>query len=729
MVIILYIAHKNDNLVQTVKEHCLATAERGEGYSNRQFKKIVYAMGMLHDIGKYQNSFQKKIISDLNSMVEHSTCGAVAAKEKYKDALLLLMQYCIAGHHSGIPNGGYANDTSDMNTLCGRLKREFEDYSVYKKELCLPEINENEFNNFLIDGCSNPKDIIEKFSFVVRYCFSCLTDADSNDTAEFCNGVKNHSLKADFQKCLTKLNNKLSSFVCSTDLQKARSQIQNQVYKKTDLNSEIYLMNMPTGSGKTLCSMKFALERAIKTNKKRIIYIIPYNSIIDQTAELFENLFGNDAEILRHQSSFSYDDTDYTEDYKNVVRLATENWDAQIIITTAVQFFESVYANKRGKLRKMHNMADSILVFDEAHLMPENYLQPCLRVISYITKILGSEAIFLTATMPDFKRLIKEYSLKNSMITDLINDTTLFKKFQKCTYENIGGIDIYNLVARSHSLPSALIVVNKKLVAREIYSLCKGKKYHLSTYMTAYDRKRTIENIKNDLLNLERDYPNYEDVPDERKITVVSTSLIEAGVDLDFYCVFRELSGLDSILQAGGRCNREGKRKNSKVYIFSLNDRKSFLTDNRTNLTEGLLSEYNDISCLESITSYYDRLFFMNRKNIVMNSISEKCSDIRSIPFKTYSEEFEIIGENTISVVVERDNVSKSLIDNIRFAGVANQRDLQKYAFTVYRYEFDELYKQHIVDDFGSGIWCLTNNDYYDENIGVTFEAKDYFIN
>ena len=119
----------------------------------------------------------------------------------------------------------------------------------------------------------------------------------------------------------------------------------------------------------------------------------------------------------------------------------------------------------------------------------------------------------------------------------------------------------------------------------------------------------------------------------------------------------------------------------------------------------------------------------MNRKNIVMNSISEKCSDIRSIPFKTYAEEFEIIGENTISVVVERDNVSKSLIDNIRFAGVANQRDLQKYAFTVYRYEFDELYKQHIVDDFGSGIWCLTNNDYYDENIGVTFEAKDYFIN
>ena len=724
----MYIAHKNDALVQTVKEHSFATAELGKKYAISKLKDVVYVMGMLHDIGKYQPSFQKKINDDLNLRIEHSTCGAVAAKEKYKNALLLLIQYCIAGHHSGIPDGGSINDTSDMNTLYGKLKRKFEDYSAYKNELDFTEINENEFNDFLLDGCLTPEDIIEKFSFLVRYCFSCLTDADSNDTANFCNGIQNRSLKANFENCLKKLNDKLNSFNCTTELQKSRSQIQKQAYEKTNLKSEIYLMNMPTGSGKTLCSMKFALERAIKTNKKRIIYIIPYNSIIDQTVELFENLFGNDAEILRHQSSFSYDDTDYDEDYKKLVRLSTENWDAQIIVTTAVQFFESVYANKRGKLRKLHNMADSILVFDEAHLMPEDYLQPCLRVISYITKILGSEAVFLTATMPDFKKLINDYSLKDSIITDLITDTSLFEKFCKCTFENMGSVNVENLIYITHTMPSTLIVVNKRSTARNIYSFCKGKKYHLSTYMTAYDRKRIIDNIKSELSSLERDFPDTDNIPDDRRITVVSTSLIEAGVDLDFHCVLRELSGLDSILQAGGRCNREGKRKNSKVYVFSLDDKKSVLTNDRANITKGLLSEYKDISSKECINLYYDRLFFMNKTKIESKAISKYSSNIASIKFKTYAEEFKIIDDSTVSIVVERDDVSRELINNIKLTGFGNHRKLQKYAFSVYRYEFDELLQQHIVDDYGSGIWCLTNKDYYNKNIGIIFEASDYFI-
>ena len=163
-----------------------------------------------------------------------------------------------------------------------------------------------------------------------------------------------------------------------TPLQKTRAILQQQVFGKADVNAEIYLMNMPTGSGKTLCSVKFALERVIRTGKKRIIYIIPYNSIIDQTVSVFEEILGSDAEILRHQSTFSYEENGYTEDYRKAVKHAAENWDVtSIVVTTAVQFFESVYANKRGKLRKMHNMADSILIFDEAHLIF------CTAVIQY----------------------------------------------------------------------------------------------------------------------------------------------------------------------------------------------------------------------------------------------------------------------------------------------------------------------------------------------------------
>jgi CRISPR-associated endonuclease/helicase Cas3 len=247
--------------------------------------------------------------------------------------------------------------------------------------------------------------------------------------------------------------------------------------------------------------------------------------------------------------------------------------------------------------------------------------------------------------------------------------------------------------------------------------------------MSAYDRKNTIENIKNELKSLAQDYPNFENVPPDRRITVVSTSLIEAGVDLDFYCVYRELTGLDSILQAGGRCNREGKRKNAEVFIFSLDsESKSVSSDERANITKGLLEEYDDISCSECIRSYYDRLFFINKENIIKNSISEKCSDIRAIPFSEYAKDFEIIDSKTVSVVVERDDISRQLIENIKQTGYGNHRKLQKYAFTIYRYEFDMLFKQHVIDDYKSGIYCLTNSDYYDENIGVIFEAKDYFI-
>src|SRR5699024_10463235 len=248
---------------------------------------------------------------------------------------------------------------------------------------------------------------------------------------------------------------------------------------------------IPAGSGKTLASIKIALERAVQKKKQRIIYIIPYNSIIEQTADVFENLFGKDMEILRHQSTFSYEDEDNgSEDYRMAAKTAAENWDAPFIITTAVQFFESVYANKRGKLRKMHNMSDSILIFDEAHLMPQNYLQPCLQAVAYITRYLHSEAVFLTATMPDFEKLLKEYALPNCKIVRLIKDTAMFAKFQKCKYSYIGEVTPSELLARCCEYPSSLIIVNKKATARKLYQECGGKKYHLSTYMTSYDRKK-----------------------------------------------------------------------------------------------------------------------------------------------------------------------------------------------------------------------------------------------
>ena len=728
----MFIAHirEKDNKIQTVEEHSKQTAVICQKNSIDELKNIAYNIGLLHDVGKYQNSFQNRIRGE-NIRVEHSTCGALVAEKEYKKILKFLFQYCIAGHHSGIPNGGLKIDTEDMSTLSGRLKRKFENYDEYKEELKLLNLDENYLFEYMKKDCYKTEDIIEKYAFIVRYLFSCLTDADTIDTANFCNGVEYKNLSSNFEGCLKKLNQKFNEFNPITELQKARSQIQKQVYEKIDKDSKIYLMNMPTGSGKTLCSVKFALERAIRTNKKRIIYIIPYNSIIDQTVNEFEKIFGKDLQILRHQSTFSIDEkSDVTEDYKNTLKLSMENWNADFIVTTSVQFFETIYSNKRGKLRKLHNMQDSILIFDEAHLMPKDYLQPCLRGIYYITKLLNSEAVFLTATMPNFKDLMKKYVSENIEILDLVTDKKLFNKFEKCKYEFAGEQSYETLLSRTVDNPSNLIIVNSRATARKLYNLCTGKKYHLSTYMTAYDRENIIKKIKEDLTKLEEDYPNLVNVPNDRKITVISTSLIEAGVDLDFYSVYRELSGLDNILQSGGRCNREGKRNNAKVEIFELSDEKYKIKhdDGRSNICLYLIKKYKNILDEKAIEEYYNQLFFLQHENIIKNSISNECKDIASIPFEDYSNKFELIDSKTISIIIPRDELSNKLIDEIKYTHIANTKRLQKYASTVYRYEFEDLLKQHVLDDYESGVYCLENLDYYDDEIGLKFEGKDYII-
>ena len=724
-----YIAHKNDSGgIQTVKEHSESVAGLCRDMAIPDMRELCYLTGLMHDAGKYQLTFQDRI-NGKNVRIEHSICGAkLCAQLMGNTPPSLLAQLCIAGHHSGIPDCGTRMDSACDSTLYGRLKRETEDFSQCLNELCIPMMDSLGLMR-LMEGCNSREELVERFALLVRYCFSCLTDADSLDTAEAMDGRKNRSLGADFPACLELVNKRLSSFVCETELQRARASLQRQAFGRITADAEIYLMNMPTGSGKTLCSIRCALERAIKAGKKRIIYIIPYSSIIEQTADELEKLFGGHAQLLRHQSTFSYEDApDLDEDSRATAKLACENWDAKLIVTTAVQFFESIYANKRGKLRKLHNMADSVLVFDEAHLMPREFLQPCLRAIAYITRCLNSEAIFLTATMPDFRRLLEQYALKDSIVEDLITDTGDFIKFKKCGFSYAGAMPDDELVRLASTAPSGLIVVNSRRAAREIYNLCGGRKYHLSTYMTPLDRSSVITQIRGELAALAKDFPGLSGVPEERRITVVSTSLIEAGVDLDFAAVFRELSGLDSILQAGGRCNREGRLKNAFITVFEreCNSGKSD-KDVRRNITKGLLREFADISSPEAVQAYYSRLFFAAADDITSHSISNECKHINQIPFAQYSRDMKLIDTQAVSVAVARDERSRAMLDGLQKTGRANLRELQKYCFTVYPHEFDELLRQGAVSDHGSGIYCLTNPDYYDGKLGVMFEGKDIF--
>lgn len=722
------IAHRNEltQELQSVAEHSLATAKIASSFSIEPLKDFIYNIGLLHDVGKYQQSFQDKINGKQNKRVEHAVCGALDFPKIVRSRFSLIASYCIAGHHTGLSDGGTRSDENEDATLYGRLSHaeRFDDYSEYKKELDLRAINDKEIMRVFEDVLNDKDSLFERYAFITRYCFSCLTDADSLDTASFCSGRKDVEFQSDFSSCLNKLNDRFAQFVCETDLQKARSRVQKQVYEKTDNKSDIYLMNMPTGSGKTLCSMKFALERAIKSGKRRIIYVIPYNSIIDQTVEVFEKTFGESAQILRHQSSFCYDDKDYDEDYRTLLKNVTENWNAQIIVTTSVQFFESFYKNKRNRLRKLHNIADSIIVFDEVHMMPVEYLQPCLRAVSQITMLLNSEAVFLTATMPDFEQLIRIYSLPSTVIRNLVNDKTDFVKFKKGDYLSLGKVSEESLLFDSQNQPSSLIVVNRRKTASQLYQSATGKKYHLSTYMSAFDRQQTIDKIKEELCSLYADYPDLTNVPEERRITVISTSLIEAGVDLDFHTVYRELSGLDSILQAGGRCNREGKRSGAKIKIFELD---SVSQEAKVNITKRLLEEYEDLSDSECIREYYSQLFSFYDEAIRRNTIAANCNSVDNLAFASYARQFNMIDSNTAAVAVAGDEQSELMIMQLKSNGYTDYRKLQKYTFTVYENELEDLLRQGAVKEYG-GVFCIVNPDYYSKDTGVCFNAADYYF-
>jgi len=700
-------------------------------------KQVARASAMLHDVGKFQKSFGRRLRGE-NVWAPHAVCGAKAVAENYAPGLgARMMEYVIAGHHAGLPDYGSRGDVAEDPTLCGTLRRETEPYGAYRTELAAPAVDEAALLAFLARDCLTPADAAEKFAFFTRYCFSCLTDADSLDTEAFSTGRRREAPAADFAACLARVNARLDGFHAETPLQKARAGLQRQAFERADETADVYLMNMPTGSGKTLCSLKFALERLIRTGKRRLIYVIPYNSIIDQTAQTFEAVLGDGAVVLRHQSTWVYEDDHTLSEEEQLARTqATENWDAPIVVTTMVQFFESLYGDRRSRLRKLHNLQDAVLVFDEAHLLPREYLQPCLKGIACLTKYLRSEAVLLTATMPDYASLLERYGLPGLRTVDLVPDRRAFGAFAKCRYRALGSLTDEALLSLAAEAPSCLIIVNSRRTARALYAVCPaGRKFHLSTWMTALDRQQTIRAVREALAELETRYPGLEGVPPEERITVVSTSLVEAGVDLDFHTVCRELTGLDSILQSGGRCNREGRRPVADVYVFTREESAGApAADARVGITRDLLSRFDPVDTPECVTAYYGKLLAahedeLTRRSIVSFAKAEECFDSRNptaLPFRSYTRAFRLIDAATCTVVVPRDDESRALIARIPFGLTAvEKRRLQRYACSVTPYDYRRLVSLRMVETDASGLSVLRREADYDPETGIRFECRD----
>ena len=718
-----YIGHTSDDgRKQLLLDHLNGTSKLCRENANEFWADIAEFVGQIHDIGKYTSGFQKRINGAENIRVEHAICGAKEVAKAPPKSYVPMIEYCVAGHHSGLPDGGTKVDGEEDSTLHGRMKRKTGDYSAYENEVKLEYPKDNLRELFDV---SNQREIIERYSFFTRYLFSCLTDADFIDTERFVTTNTDRGIDGDFQKAYEKVCEKLNSFKIETKLQESRSIIQEQVYKSVESNANVYTLNMPTGSGKTLCSIRAALKTAIENKKKRIIYVIPYVSIIEQTAKVFEDIFGDVLPVLQHHSNYDFDD-DKNEDENEItsekLKRSCENWDAKLIVTTNIQFFESLYHYKGRRLRKLHNLADSVIIFDEIHMLPINYIQPCLRAIGYVTKYLNSTAILMSATMPNYDKFMERY-MSGVKIENAVKDTSLFNVFDKCRYEYIGKCELASLAEKAQEYDNALIIVNKRKTARELYDICSGNKYHLSTYMTPLHRSEIIAKIK-------------EDIKNGINTTVISTSLIEAGVDLDFKAVFREIAGIDNILQSGGRCNREGKMDMGDVFVFET-DGGNYQTKKksdiiiRANITRNLFEEFENISTDKCIKEYYGRLLNYKEKKIEENTITAIMgNDLRidGIPFRTYAESFNFIDNQVIGIVIPCDE-NRGLIKELKDGKLSVKRNLQRYSASVNKDEFKELFQIGIIETLDCGVCILANTDYYKSDVGLTLENDvDYFV-
>lgn len=717
-----YFAHKTDDShAQTVKAHLSGTAETARAFAVPELAEIVYQTGLLHDIGKYAKAFQDKLNGKHNGYC-HAAGGAIEIMQQagnpMQRMLACMMAYCIAGHHTGLQNGGSPVDSTDAGTLCGTLARKPEytgnaDYSAYRAEVAAVLPDPSAWLTLLSGGTKQEQK--ERFAFLTRYVYSCLTDADFLDTEFFYAPETDRSCQTDFAAAMLAVERRLAGFHAETPLQKARAVIQKQAFDAAETCSGISILNMPTGSGKTLCSLQIALKKikASGGRLKRIVYVIPYTSIIEQTAAEFESLVGKSLTVLQHHSGFSFEDVPEA-DTAEKLKLAAENWDAPVVVTTSVQFFESLYHCKSSRLRKLHNLADAVIVLDEIHTLPAELLRPCLCALGYLTQFLHSEILLLSATMPDYRKQFQRF-LPDCPVNDLITDTSAFRFFEKCSYQYLGETEYETVAARAAEYQSSLIVVNSRASARRVYGMLSGRKYHLSTYMTPHDRSETISEIRKALRS-------------DEPVTVVSTSLIEAGVDLDFEAVFRELAGLDNILQSGGRCNREGKRADGDVYIFRTDQKLRGDLQRRAVLTEELLAAYPGLNDPACIRTYYDRLFAFHDdeiRNGTIGAVIQKDGFV-SVPFRDYAERFHLIDSDTVSVVISSCDTAEQLLERLKYGDRSVLRKLQQYSVSLRRYsEFEKAYPRIISEYAHTGVFVLTDLSCYDTETGLHLDCEN----
>lgn len=799
-----FVAHyrSRDDKIQTVCEHLIGVSSICKQLTAKiGLSEAGELLGLLHDIGKYSTDFQNYIKTEtgllnpdiddtdadaksLKGKIDHSTAGAQWIWQRFSRFGLQgklvgqILAVCLSSHHGGMidclriegENGFLKRiqksdvlthlqiclETADLKIKDAIEHVATEDFlkQILQKIICIVSPGEQEPNRL--------KHF--RLGFFTRFLFSCLIDADRIDSADFeCpeNNKFRTKKKIDWQIAIDRLEDKFSGFNVRNRVDELRNKISRHCLEAAIKQQGLYLLTVPTGGGKTFASMRYALHHAQKYQLDHIIYIIPYTSIIDQNAREIRNVLERVGDeypwVLEHHSNLEPEKQTWQS------KLSSENWDAPVIFTTMVQFLEALFGGGTRGPRRMHNLANSVIIFDEIQCLPINCIHLFCNGLKFLTDHAGTTAVLCTATQPVLNCVDKEYgALEIPAKNELAGDTAdLFKKLKRVDIENRtrpGGWtkeQIADLaVAQVQEKGNCLVIVNTKDWAKLIYEKCaelinqkdENIVFHLSTNLCPAHRTEILDDIRHRLDN-------------ELPLLCISTQLIEAGVDVDFNSVIRFLAGLDSIAQAAGRCNRNGKNDISQVYVVNPdNESIDLLTDIKTGREKAkrVLEEkgHEDFLSPVSMDRYFSYFFYeradqmtyplttkqAGRQDTLLNLLSDnplnigrekdaqKATFSLQQSFKTAGRVFKSIDAPTQAVIVQYKEGKNIVADLCAAPEPAKAYSLlkkaQKYSINLFPNVWDKLVKARAVHPVQKGeeIYYL-DEQYYSPKFGVSTEV------
>ena len=737
-----FFAHSHPSLEQkqwhALSEHLQNTGSRAATFLDPlDCAELGRAAGILHDLGKYTRAFQKRLAGE-PLHVNHSTAGARVAIDRYPGPLGKVLAYCIAGHHAGLANGV---NGQRISSLADRLDESAAPLDpIWQSEIELPDITPPPVRP------RDPKTAGFSAAFLIRMVFSALVDADYIDTEAWFAEVDERSLPRGEHPDLLKLLHQLDTYLVDltaravpSDVNRLRHEVLSHARKMAAESPGLFTLTVPTGGGKTLTSLAFALDHAIRHGLDRVIYVIPFTSIVEQTAAVFRKALRGDGLnpdncILEHHSAFDEDRVGQRE-ARSKLRLAMENWDAPIIVTTAVQFFESLFANRPSRCRKIHNIANSVVILDEAQTLPLNLLSPCVSALDELARNWRASVVLCTATQPALHArdgFTGGFENAREIAPD---PERLYQALKRTRIRHEGTLDDAQLDERMGESPQALCIVNTRRHARELFETLRDRPgaYHLSTSMCARHRRDVLHEIRQRL-------------DSGRTVRLVATSLIEAGVDIDFPTVLRAEAGLESIIQAAGRCNREGKFALSDVIVFepmSGPGRKPLPEVSQlASAARSVMRRNEDPQSLAAITQYFREVYWIKGPELdargILSALNERRSTL-DFPFESISRRFRLIETDMVPIIVPYsggsgdDGAIRRLLDQLQWVERPGNiaRRLQPYIVPVPRRVRQSLLAvgaARIIreSDFAEQFVELTNEDLYRDEVGLTWEQPEF---